>query len=94
MSTNHLNRKELNQFKVRLGYSFVDENEHFKMNIAACMEIVSEVGDKDLDNKKREGFHELLRAYTDILSKNLNFSTDYTNCLMTPQWLASDGKLL
>ena len=32
---------------------------------------------KDLNNEKRKGFHELLRAYTVILSKNVYFSTDY-----------------
>ena len=42
------------------------------------MEYVAEAVEKDLDNEKREDFHELLRAYTDILSKNLYFSADYT----------------
>ena len=42
------------------------------------MENVAKAVNKDLDNEKREDFHELLRAYTDILSKNLYFSTDYT----------------
>ena len=31
--------------------------------------------DEDVDNEKRENFHELMRSYTDIFSKN--FSTDY-----------------
>ena len=42
------------------------------------MENVAKAVNKDLDNEKREDFHELLRAYTDILSKKLYFSTDYT----------------
>ena len=42
------------------------------------MENVAEAVDKELDNEQRQSFHELLRAYTDILSKNLYFSTDYT----------------
>ena len=37
------------------------------------MENVAEAVYKDLDNKQRENFHELLRAYTDILSNNLYF---------------------
>ena len=32
---------------------------------------------KDLNNEKRKGFHELLRAYTVILLKNVYFSTNY-----------------
>ena len=31
--------------------------------------------DEDVDNEKRENFHELMRSYTGIFSKN--FSTDY-----------------
>ena len=42
------------------------------------MENVAKAVNKDLDNEKREDFHELPRAYTDILSKKLYFSTDYT----------------
>ena len=59
-----------------LDYSFIDKNKHVKKNIAASMENVAEAVDKDLDNEKREDFHKLLQAYTDILSKNLYFSTD------------------
>ena len=58
-----------------LDHSFVDKK-HAKKNIAASMESVAEAVDRDVDNEKREYFHELLRSYTDILSKNL--STDYT----------------
>ena len=72
-----MNQKELNQLRMGLYYSFVDENKHVKKNIATSMENVAEAVDKDLDNEQRENFHELLRAYTDILSKNLYFSTDY-----------------
>ena len=57
-------------------YSFVDKNKHVKKNIAASIEHVAGAVDKDLDNEKRKDFHELLRAYKDILSKNLYFSTD------------------
>ena len=60
-----------------LDYSFFDKNKHVKKNIGTTMENVAEAVDKDLDNKQREDFHELLRAYTDILSKSLYFSTDY-----------------
>ena len=61
-----------------LDYSFVDKNKLVKKNIATSMENVAETVDKDLDNEQREDFHELLQVYTDILSKKLYFSTDYT----------------
>ena len=78
LSTINLNQKELNQLKMGLDYSFVDKNKHVKKNIATSMENVAEAVDKHLDKEQREDFHELLRAYTDILPKNLYFSTDYT----------------
>ena len=37
------------------------------------MEGVVEVVDKDLNKEKREDLHKILRAYTDILSKNFFF---------------------
>ena len=61
-----------------LDYSVVDQNKQVKKNIAASMENVAEAVDKDLDKEQEEDFHELLRAYTDILEKNLRFSRDYT----------------
>ena len=79
LSTIHLNQKELNQLKMELDYSSVDKNnKRVKKNIAASIESVTEAVDKKLDNEKREDLHELLRAYTDILSKNLHFLKDYT----------------
>ena len=60
-----------------LDYSVVDQNKQVKKNIAASMENVAEAVDKDLDKEQEEDFHELLRAYTDILEKNLRFSRDY-----------------
>ena len=71
-----LNQKELNQLKMGVDYSFVDKNKHVKKNIAASIEHVAGAVDKDLDNEKGKDFHESLRAYTDILSKNLYLSTD------------------
>ena len=55
-------------------YSFVDKNKHVKKNIAASTENVVEAVPKGLDSEKREDFHELLRAYTDIFSKNLTLN--------------------
>ena len=72
-STTHSTQKQLNQLKIGLDYSFVDENKYVKMNIAASMESLAEAVVKGLDNEKREDFHEHLLSYTNILSKNLFF---------------------
>ena len=84
LSTVNLNQKELNQLKMGLDYRFVDKNKHVKKNIATSMENVAEAVDKDLDNEQREDFHELLRAYTDILSKNILFNRLHIKQLKTP----------
>ena len=78
LSIIYLNVKELNQLKMGRDYSFLDKNKHVKKNIAASTENVVEAVVKGLESKKREDFHELLRAYTDIFSKNLYFSMDQT----------------
>ena len=67
LSTINLNQKELNQLKMGLDYSFVGQNKQAKNNIATSMENAAEAVDKNLDKEQGEDFHELLRAYTDIL---------------------------
>ena len=82
-STTHSTQKQLNQLKIGLDYSFVDENKHAKMNIAASMESLAEAVVKGLDNKKREDFHEILQSYTNILSRNLFFKRLHIQQLKT-----------
>ena len=64
-----LTSDEENQFKLGLEYSFIDKNKHIKKNLAANFESLADKDTENLENCKREDFHELLRAYMDFFSK-------------------------
>ena len=71
---------ELGQKQLHLGlaYSFVDKPKHLKKNIAANFEIVSHRVSKSINHDKLEDFHEFLRAYTDIFTKHICVTKDFT----------------
>ena len=59
-------------------YSFVDKNKNIKKHLAANFESLADKITENLDSHKREDFHEFLRAYVDIFTKNVYATTDYT----------------
>ena len=78
MSYIELTSDETNQFKLGLEYSFIDKNKHIKKNLHANVESLPDKVTENLENGKREGFHELLRAYVDIFTKNIHATRDNT----------------
>ena len=62
-----------------LKYSFVDKNKWLKQQLAVNMETVSHSAIKYVENNKVEDFHEFLRAHTDIFTKNIYATKDFTN---------------
>ena len=72
-----LTSDEINQFKFRFHYSFVDKNKNIK-HLANNFEPLVDKITENLDSHKREDFHEFLRAYVDIFTKNVYATTDYT----------------
>ena len=50
----------------------------FQKNLASNLEVIAEKITPSLENKRREDFHKFLRAYTDILSKNVYTTKDDT----------------
>ena len=56
----------------------VDESINMK-NLAANFESFADKITENLDSHKGEEFHEFLRAYVDIFTKNAHATTDYTN---------------
>ena len=70
-----IERKEL---EIGLEYSFVDKNERLKQQLAVNMETVSHSATKYVEDNKVEDFHEFLRAYTDIFTKNIYATKDFT----------------
>ena len=70
-----IKRKEL---EMDLKYSFVDKNKRLKQQLAVNMETISNSPTKCVEGNKVEDFHEFLRAYTDIFSKNIYATKDFT----------------
>ncbi|XP_066923867.1 uncharacterized protein [Clytia hemisphaerica] len=66
------------QLSYGLDQSFIDKNKHVKKNLAANLESLAQSTDKDVPNEQKEEFHELLRAYCDMFTKNIYDSKDYT----------------
>ena len=59
-------------------YSFINKDKHIKKNIAANMESLAHSAPKQVDPSQLENFHEFLRGYTDISSKNVLSTNDET----------------
>ena len=61
----------LKKLEMGLEYSFVDKNKRLKQQLAVNIETVSHSTTKYVENNKVEDFHDFLRAYTDIFTKNI-----------------------
>ena len=61
-----------------LDYSFVDRNKNVKKFLAANMESIAYISSSKVQSTQLEEFHEFLRGYTDIFSKNIFATKDYT----------------
>ena len=78
LSTLVLLSAEKDQLKLGLDYSFTDKNKYIKKNLAANFESISARVAGKIDNEEKEDFHEFLRAYTDIFTKNIFMTRDNT----------------
>ena len=78
LSSIELTSDEINLFKFGLHYSFVDKNKNIKKHLAANFESLADKITENVDNHKREDFHEFFRAYVDIFTKYVYATTDYT----------------
>ena len=70
LSNYTLNDSEYNQLKFGLNHCFINKDKHIKKDIAANMESLVYSASKQVDTSQSENFHEFLRGYTDIFSKN------------------------
>ena len=66
------------QFKLGLEYSFIDKNKYIEKNLATNFESLADKVTENLENCKRDNFHELLRAYVDIFTKKIYATCDNT----------------
>ena len=72
ISDTELTEKEERALSFGLEHSFVDKNKSIKSFLAANLEGVAESVDKAVDPNEKENFHEFLRAYTDMFTKNVH----------------------
>ena len=78
LSGTKLSVDEQNILAFGLEHSFIDKNSNIKKYLAANMEAVADRVTPHLENNKKEDFHEFLRANTDIFTKNVYSSKDFT----------------
>ena len=78
LSSYDLSESERKQLHLGLEYSFVDKSKYLKKNIAANFESVSHRVSESTNHDHLEDFHEFLRAYTDIFTKNIYATKDFT----------------
>lgn len=69
LSDDHLTKIETQKLSLGLKYCFVDKNKYVKKNLAS--NYISDKVTNKFDTDSREDFHEFLRAYTDIFTKNV-----------------------
>ena len=82
LSSYELSSTELKQLKLGLHHSFIDRNKHIKKNLAANLESVAQRTLNDVNHTQLEDFHEFLRGYTDIFTRNILDTKDYTYHLL------------
>ena len=78
LSSDDLSELERKQLHLGLEYSFVDKPKHLKKSIAANFEIVSHRVSESVNHDKLEDFHEFLRENTDIFTKHIYATKDFT----------------
>ena len=78
LSDYDLSEVERKQLQLGLEYSFVNKNRDLKENLAANLETLASQASSFVDHTKLEDFHEFLRAYTDIFTKNTYATKDCT----------------
>ena len=78
LSSKKLSVKERKQLEMGLEFSFVDKNKHLEKQLAANFKTLSHRASDCVHHQNLEDFHECLRAYTDIFTKNVYATNDFT----------------
>ena len=79
LSSHHLTDTDYRQLKFSLNHSFINKDKNVKKDIATHMESLADTALKKVENIQLQNFHEFLKGYTDIFSKNVLNSEDFTN---------------
>ena len=69
--TYHLKDIEYQQLKLGLDYSYIDKNKNTRKFLAANLETLAQRTSDSVEAHRLEEYHEFLRGYTDIFTKNV-----------------------
>ena len=78
LSSHVLTEKEHNHLKYGLKYCFIDRNKNVKKYLSLELETLAQQTSDCVEPVKLEEYHEFLRPYADIFSRNIYNSKDYT----------------
>ena len=78
LSNYELSDVERKELEMGLEHSFVHKNKRLKQQLAVNMETISHSATKCVEDNKVEDFHDFLRAYTDVFTKNMCATKDFT----------------
>ena len=76
--TYHLKNIEYQQLKLGLDYSYIDKNINTRKALPANFEILAQRTSDSVEAHRLEEYHEFLRRYTGIFTKNVIQTKDYT----------------
>ena len=79
LSSHQLTDTEYRQLKFGLNHSFINKDKNVKKDIATHMESLAYTASRKVEKIQLENFHEFLRGYTDIFSKNVFNFEDFTH---------------
>ena len=71
LSTYHLKDIEYQQLKLGLDYSYIDKNKNTRKFLAANFETLAQRTSDSVEGHRLEEYHEFLRGYTYIFTKNM-----------------------
>ena len=78
LSNYELSDIECKELEMGLEYSFVDKGKRLKQQLAVNMETITNSAIKCVEDNKVQDFHEFLRACTNIFTKNIFATKDFT----------------
>ena len=78
LSSVEISDKEKEVLKYGLQHSFVDRSKYIKQNLAIEIEALADSTNEYVKQEDKEEYHELLIQYTNIFSKNVYDTKDFT----------------
>ena len=78
LSTYHLKDIEFQQLKLGLDYIYINKNKNMRKFLAANFETLAQKTSDSVEAHRLEEYHDVLHGYTDLFTKNVFQTKDYT----------------